>query len=37
MTIGFGMWSLRYAKMLWLMLDLKIHPPVKEDFERRGR
>ncbi len=32
-----GTWSLRYAKMLWLVIDLKIHPPVKEDFLPRGR
>jgi uncharacterized protein (DUF983 family) len=36
-AIFFGVWSLRYAKMLWLVIDLKIHPPVKEDFETRGR
>ena len=33
----FGIWFLRYAKMLWLILDLTIHPPVQEDFQPRGR
>ncbi len=36
-AVLFGIWSLRYAKMLWLVIDLKIHPPVKEDFLPRGR
>ena len=36
-AIVFGIWFLRYAKMLWLLLDLKIHPPAREDFESRGR
>ena len=35
--ILFGIWFLRYAKMLWLALDLTIHPPAKDDFESRGR
>jgi hypothetical protein len=35
--IGFGVWSARYAKMLWLTLDLWLHPPTREDFEPRGR
>ena len=35
--VVFGVWFLRYAKMLWLMLDLKMHPPSREDFQRRGR
>jgi len=35
--ILFGIWFLRYAKMLWLVLDLTIHPPANEDFESRGR
>jgi uncharacterized protein (DUF983 family) len=33
----FGIWFLRYAKMLWLALDLKLHPPSSEDFQSRGR
>ena len=35
--IGFGVWFLRYAKMLWLALDLTLHPPAGEDFQSRGR
>jgi hypothetical protein len=35
--ILFGVWFLRYAKMLWLVLDLTIHPPANEDFQSRGR
>src|SRR5262245_19631604 len=35
--IGFGAWFIRYAKMLWLALDLFLHPPSQEDFESRGR
>lgn len=34
---GFGVWFLRYAKMLWLAIDLNLHPPVDEDFQSRGR
>jgi hypothetical protein len=33
----FGIWSNRYSKMLWLMLDLWLHPPSRDDFEARGR
>jgi hypothetical protein len=33
----FGVWSNRYAKMLWLAIDLWLHPPTREDFESRGR
>ena len=33
----FAVWSNRYAKMLWLMFDLWLHPPTQEDFEPRGR
>ena len=33
----FGMWSIRYAKMIWLVIDLAIHPPTAEDFEQRDR
>jgi Na+/melibiose symporter-like transporter len=35
--ILFGVWFLRYAKMLWLVLDLTLHPPSREDFQSRGR
>ena len=35
--ILFGIWFLRYAKMLWLALDLTLHPPTQEDFQPRGR
>ena len=33
----FAVWFLRYAKMLWLALDLTLHPPAEEDFQARGR
>jgi hypothetical protein len=33
----FGLWSIRYAKMIWLVIDLTIHPPSREDFEQRSR
>ena len=33
----FGVWFLRYAKMLWLVFDLWMHPKVIEDFQSRGR
>ena len=36
-TLAFGVWSLRYAKMIWLLIDLYMVPPAKEDFEPRGR
>ncbi len=35
--LGFGVWFVRYAKMLWLALDLTLHPPASEDFQSRGR
>lgn len=35
--ILFGIWFLRYAKMLWLVIDLWMHPHSSEDFESRGR
>ena len=35
--LGFGLWFNRYAKMIWMVLDLKMHPPVQEDFDTRGR
>jgi uncharacterized protein (DUF983 family) len=33
----FGIWFIRYSKVLWLALDLTLHPPNAEDFESRGR
>jgi uncharacterized protein (DUF983 family) len=33
----FGLWFNRYAKMIWIVIDLKLHPPTREDFEPRGR
>jgi Na+/melibiose symporter-like transporter len=33
----FGVWFVRYSKVLWLALDLTFHPPHSEDFESRGR
>jgi hypothetical protein len=33
----FGVWFIRYAKMLWLVIDLAMHPKVVEDFQARGR
>jgi uncharacterized protein (DUF983 family) len=36
-AILFGIWFLRYAKMIWLLIDLTIHPPAREDFQSRGR
>ncbi len=37
LAVIFGIWFLRYAKMLWLAIDLTLHPPVDEDFRSRGR
>lgn len=33
----FGLWFIRYAKMMWLVFDLTIHPPTREDYEQRNR
>jgi hypothetical protein len=33
----FGLWFIRYAKMIWLVIDLTIHPPAREDYEQRNR
>ena len=33
----FGTWFIRYAKMIWLVIDLTIHPASREDFEQRNR
>ena len=35
--LAFSVWSNRYAKMIWLAIDLTLHPPTREDFEPRGR
>ena len=34
---AFAFWSNRYTKMVWLLFDLWLHPPTREDFEDRGR
>jgi hypothetical protein len=36
-AILFGVWFIRYSKVIWLALDLKLNPPSAEDFESRGR
>ena len=36
-AVFFGVWFIRYSKMLWLAIDLHFHPPVAEDFNRRNR
>jgi len=36
-AILFGIWFVRYSKVLWLALDLTLNPPNSEDFEPRGR
>ena len=33
----FGIWTNRYTKMMWMALDLWLHPVSKDDFESRGR
>jgi hypothetical protein len=37
LPVLFGFWSNRYTKMMWLMLDLWLHPVSRDDFEPRGR
>lgn len=37
LAVAFGVWSNRYTKMIWLVIDLTLHPPTKEDFQERGR
>jgi uncharacterized protein (DUF983 family) len=34
---SFPIWFFRYSRMLWMALDLYLNPPVREDFEPRGR
>ena len=34
---AFSVWSNRYMKMVWLLIDLWLHPPTREDYESRGR
>jgi uncharacterized protein (DUF983 family) len=36
-AVAFGVWSNRYTKMIWMVIDLSLHPPTKEDFQGRGR
>jgi uncharacterized protein (DUF983 family) len=36
-ALFFGIWFVRYAKAIWLAIDLTIHPPAAEDFKPRGR
>jgi uncharacterized protein (DUF983 family) len=36
-ALVFGIWFIRYAKILWMAFDLYMNPAVKEDFEGRGR
>ena len=36
-TILFPIWFFRYARILWMCMDLYMNPPVKEDFTSRGR
>ena len=36
-AVLFGVWFVRYSKVLWLALDLTLNPPESEDFESRGR
>jgi uncharacterized protein (DUF983 family) len=33
----FPIWFFRYSRMLWMAMDLYLNPPVREDFEPRGR
>jgi len=33
----FSFWGNRYTKMLWMLIDLTLHPPSSEDYEARGR
>ena len=36
-AVLFGIWFVRYSKIIWLAIDLTLHPPHSEDFEARGR
>lgn len=36
-AIVFGAWFIRYSKVIWLAIDLKLNPPTSEDFAARGR
>ncbi len=36
-ALVFPIWFFRYARILWMCLDLYLNPPVTEDFEARGR
>ncbi len=37
LAVLFGAWFVRYSKIIWLALDLTLHPPNSDDFESRGR
>jgi hypothetical protein len=37
LPVLFGVWTNRYTKMVWLALDLWLHPVSRDDFEARGR
>src|SRR5438132_591116 len=36
-AVLFGIWFVRYSKVIWLAIDLTLNPPHSEDFEARGR
>jgi uncharacterized protein (DUF983 family) len=36
-TLVFPIWFFRYARILWMCLDLYLNPPVTEGFEAKGR
>ena len=36
-VVVFPVWFFRYSRMLWMALDVYLNPPVREDFEPRGR
>ena len=36
-VLSFPVWFFRYSRMLWMAMDLYLNPPVREDFEPRGR
>jgi uncharacterized protein (DUF983 family) len=37
LPVLFAIWSNRYTKMIWMLLDLWLHPASQDDFEARGR
>lgn len=36
-ALAVTVWTNRYTKMAWILLDLYLHPVSSEDFESRGR